>query len=100
MRQGRDIRLPIRGVREQGAGSEHWLPESDRFRSGRHDAFKVDLGDDWVAFRSPSEVANPVKPIQLPDSDLPPLPLSRIGKITRCEKIDERSGALLGDAGH
>jgi hypothetical protein len=59
-----------------------------RFPSGIHEAFKVDLGDGWVAFRSPSDVAAQARPVQLPDRDLPPLPVSRVGKITRRKKID------------
>jgi hypothetical protein len=62
--------------------------KASRFRSGDHDPFKVDLGDGWVAFRSPSVLAVTAEPVQLLDQELPPLPVSRIGKITRRRKID------------
>lgn len=64
------------------------VKRSSRLTSGSFDALYVQMGGGYVAFRSRSSLAaNLVASPQL-EGELPTLPRSRIGKITRTKKID------------
>jgi hypothetical protein len=64
------------------------VKHSSRLTSGNFDSLKVQLGGGHVAFRSRSSLATALVASPQPEGELPPLPGSRIGKITRTKKID------------
>ena len=64
------------------------IKRSKRLSSGSFDALKVQLGDGYVAFRSRSSLVAALVASPQPEGALPPLPRSRIGKVTRTNKID------------
>jgi hypothetical protein len=64
------------------------IKKSSRLTSGNFEALKVQMGRGYVAFKSRSSPAASLVASPQPDGELPPLPRSRIGKVTRTRRID------------
>ena len=59
-----------------------------RFRSAKHEKFKIPLVSGWVAFQSPKDAYDKRPVIKLEGTDSPSLPVSRVNAVTSRKRID------------